>query len=314
MMNTNDKPKTLLEAVNFFADYENCHKFMVNLRWPDGVVKCPTCGSEKLTYLENARLWKCYEKHARPKFSLKVGTLFEDSPLPLPKWLPVVWMTANCKNGISSYEVARALGITQKSAWFMLHRVRKAMHTQTFSMLDGEVEIDETFMGGRSKNMHESKRANCIQGRGPQGKTAVLGFLQRGGRVRAGVVPDRRKNTLDLAVRENVKRGTTVYTDALQSYDDLRYGYTHEVIDHAIAYVRGRVHTNGLENFWSLLKRTIKGTYVSVMPFHLHRYLDEQTLRYNMREELDDFGRFAFVLAHIVNRRLTYKQLIGENG
>jgi transposase-like protein len=315
MMNTNDIPKTLLEAVNFFADYENCHNFMVRIRWSDGGVKCPTCGSEKLTYLANARLWKCYEKHARPKFSLKVGTLFEDSPLPLSKWLPVVWMIANCKNGISSYEVARALGVTQKSAWFMLHRVRKAMHTQTYQKLDGEVEVDETFIGGKARNMHRSKHEEKIHGRGAgDQKIPVMGFCQRGGEVRAEVLPNTRKHILQSRVKENVEAGAAVYSDALPSYDGLAHEYDHEVVDHAIEYVRGRVHTNGLENFWSLLKRTLKGTYVSVMPFHLHRYLDEQAFRYNLRKDLDDFGRFVVVLAHIVSRRLTYKQLIGDVG
>jgi transposase-like protein len=314
MMSTNDTPKTLLEAVNFFAAYENCHNFMVRIRWSDGVPKCPTCGSDKVTFLANARVWKCYEKHARPKFSLKVGTIFEDSPLSLSKWLPVVWMIANCKNGISSYEIARALGITQKSAWFMLHRVRKAMHTGSFMKLDGEVEADETFIGGKSRNMHKGARAVKITGTGGKNKAAVLGILQRGGEVRANVVQDRKKRTLDAMVKSNVHPGSSVYTDTLPSYNDLGMVYDHQMVDHAIEYVRGRVHTNGLENFWSLLKRTLKETYVTVMPFHLHRYLDEQTFRYNQRKDLDDFGRFAFVLAAVVGRRLTYKQLIGDEG
>jgi transposase-like protein len=276
MMNTTNTPKTLLDAVKFFDDYENCHNIMVSLRWPEGVVKCPTCDSEHVTYLSNARLWKCYGKHP--------------------------------------YEVARALGITQKSAWFMLHRVRKAMHTGTFIKLDGEVEVDETFIGGKARNMHKDKREEKITGTGGKDKTAVMGFRQRGGEVRVEVVPNRRKQTLHGMVRENVKAGAAIYSDALASYNGLEKDFRHQVVDHAIEYVHGRVHTNGLENFWSLLKRTLKGTYVAVMPFHLHRYLDEQSLRYNLRKELDDAGRFAFVLAHIVNRRLTYKQLIGENG
>jgi transposase-like protein len=245
---------------------------------------------------------------------LKVGTLFEDSPLPLSKWLPVVWMIANCKNGISSYEVARALGITQKSAWFMLHRVRKAMHTGTFMKLDGEVEVDETFIGGKARNMHKDKREEKITGTGGKDKTAVMGFRQRGGEVRVEVVPNRKKQTLQCMVKENVKAGAAIYSDALASYDGLDKEFEHQVVDHAIEYVHGRVHTNGLENFWSLLKRTLKGTYVAVMPFHLHRYLDEQTFRYNLRKGLNDAERFIYALSQIVNRRLTYKQLIGENG
>jgi len=314
MMTTNDTPETLLEAVKFFDDYENCHRLMVSLRWPDGAVKCPTCGSDHVTYLANAHLWKCYAKHPHPKFSLKVGTLFEASPLSLSKWLPVVWMIANCKNGISSYEVGRALGITQKSAWFMLHRVRKAMHTGTFEKLDGEIEVDETFIGGKARNMHKAKREATITGTGGKDKTAVMGFRQREGEVRVEVVPNRKKGALQCRVRENVKAGAAIYTDKLASYDGLDKEFRHEVVDHAIEYVHGRVHTNGLENFWSLLKRTLKGTYVAVMPFHLHRYLDEQMLRYNLRKELDDAGRFLYVLAHIVGQRLTYAQLTGEVG
>lgn len=314
MMNTNHTPKTLLEAVKFFDDYENCRNTMVNLRWPDGVVKCPTCGSDHVKYLENARLWKCYANHPRPKFSLKVGTLFEDSPLPLSKWLPVVWMIANCKNGISSYEVARALGVTQKSAWFMLHRVRKAMHTGSFMKLEGEVEVDETFIGGHSRNMHKSKRDAKITGTGTKDKTAVMGLLKREGEVRTEVIPDRKKGTLQKMVKENVAAGAALYSDDFSSYDGLDREYAHQVVDHAVEYVRGRVHTNGLENFWSLFKRMIKGTYVTVMPFHLHRYLAEQTLRYNLRKEMDDLGRFLYVLANILGKRLTYKQLIGEAG
>jgi transposase-like protein len=314
MMNTNDTPKTLLEAVKFFDDYENCHRFMIDLRWPDGVVRCPTCGSDHVTYMASNRLWKCYAKHPRPKFSLKVGTLFEDSPLPLSKWLPVVWLIANDKNGISSYEVGRAIGVTQKSAWFMLHRVRKAMHTESFLKLDGEVEVDETFIGGKARNMHEDKREEKIHGTGGADKTAVMGFRKRGGEVRTEVVPNRKKQTLQGMVKENVSAGAALYSDALASYEGLDAEFAHQVVDHAVEYVHGRVHTNGLENFWSLLKRTLKGTYIGVMPFHLHRYLDEQTFRYNERKELDDFGRFALVLAHIVGKRLTYKQLIGDAG
>jgi len=310
MTNTNDTPKTLLEAVKFFSDFEHCRKFMVEARWPDGIVRCPTCNSDHVTYLANARVWKCYGKHGRPKFSLKVGTIFEDSAIPLEKWLPTVWLLANCKNGISSYEVARALGVTQKTAWFMLHRIRKAMQSETFTKLDGEVEVDETFIGGKARNMHKAKREEKISGTGGKDKTAVMGFLERGGVVQATVIADRRKKTLQGLVKSQVRAGTAIYTDALASYDGLDGKFFHQVVDHAVEYARGRVHTNGLENFWSLLKRGIKGTYVSVQPYHLFRYLDEQAFRYNERK-VDDLCRFVAVLACIVHRRLTYKQLIG---
>jgi transposase-like protein len=310
MMNTNDGPKTLLEAVKFFGEYENCRKFMMGARWPDGMVKCPICGSGHVKYMENTRRWKCYGKHPRAQFTLKVGTVFEDSPIPLEKWLPTLWLIVNCKNGISSYEVGRALGITQKSAWFMLHRLRLAMQTGSLMKFDGEVEVDETFIGGKARNMHKSKRDETITGTGGKDKTAVMGFLKRGGPVQATVIADRRKKTLQGLVKSHVKAGAALYTDSLASYDGPDEEFFHKVVDHAVEYVNGKAHTNGLENFWSLLKRGLKGTYVRVAPFHLFRYLDEQTFRYNERK-MDDFSRFRAVLSQIVNRRLTYNQLIG---
>jgi transposase-like protein len=309
-LNTNHNPKTLLEAVKFFSDYENCHKFMVEARWPDGVVQCPTCGSDHVIYMSKTRRWKCYGKHPRPQFSLKVGTIFEDSPLPLEKWLPTLWLIVNCKNGVSSYEVARGIGVTQKSAWFMLHRLRLAMQNGSLMKLDGEVEVDETFIGGKARNMHKDKREAAIHGTGGKDKTAVMGFLKRGGPVTATVIADRKKRTLHGLVKGHVKAGAALYTDALAFYDGLDGEFFHQVIDHAVEYVNGNCHTNGLENFWSLLKRSLKGTYVQVAPFHLFRYLDEQTFRYNQRKA-DDFARFIGVLATVVNRRPIYKKLIG---
>jgi len=241
---------------------------------------------------------------------LKVGTVLEDSPLPLEKWLPTLWLIVNCKNGVSSYEVARALGVTQKSAWFMLHRLWLALQTGSFMKATGEVEVNETFIGGKSRNMHKDVRSRKITGTGGKNKAAVLGILQRGGEVRTSVVHDRKKKTLDAIVKSNVRPGSAVYTDTLPSYNDLDSDYEHKMVDHAIEYVNGRVHTNGLENFWSLLKRSLKGTYVAVAPFHLFRYLDEQTFRYNERKT-DDVSRFRSALSQIVNRRLTYNQLIG---
>jgi transposase-like protein len=313
MMKTNDIPKTLLEAVKFFSDYENCRQFMVEARWPDGIVRCPTCNSDHVTYMANTRRWKCYGKHLRAQFTLKVGTIFEDSPIPLEKWLPTVWLLANCKNGISSYELARALGVTQKTAWFMLHRVRLAMRSGGFGKLYGEIEVDETFIGGKARNMHLDRREREITGRGAKDKAAVLGFLRRGGEVQAEVVPNRKKHTLQSMVRNHVAPNSILYTDELRSYQGLDDDFIHEVVNHAIEYVRGRVHTNGLENFWSLLKRGIKGTYVSVEPFHLARYLDEETFRYNNRDQgIGDAGRFGTALAQIVGKRLSYDELTGK--
>jgi hypothetical protein len=310
-------PTTLQEAILHFADYANCHDAMVAVRWPDGVVKCPRCGSARVTYLENARLWKCYEGHERAKFSLKVGTVFEDSPLSLSKWLPALWLLTNCKNGISSYELGRALGVTQKSAWFMLHRLRLALQAKDGGKLGGEVEADETYIGGKGRNMHADKRARLAikRGRSVAGKTVVMGLLERhsGGRsrMRTEVMAGLRKADIQGRVRENVKPGSNLYTDAFASYAGLSSEYVHGVIDHAESYVDGNIHTNGCENFWSLLKRAIKGTYVSIEPFHLFRYLDEQCFRFNERGH-NDGSRFVLALLGIVNKRLTYKALTGS--
>jgi transposase-like protein len=301
---------TLRDAILHFAVFGNCREFMVELRWPNGKIKCPTCGAEKVGWLAKQRIWKCYNGHPKPTFSLKTGTIFEDSPIPLEKWLPAVWMLLNCKNGISSYEIHRDLGVTQKSAWFMLHRIRLAAQSQTFNKLAGEVEVDETFIGGKARFMHTDKREEKIHGRGPDGKTIVAAVLERGGTVRAQVCKTRRKPELQALVRENVEAGSELYSDALKSYDGLD-DFKHQVIDHAVAYVDGNVHTNGLENFWSLLKRSLHGTYVAVEPFHLFRYIDEQAFRFNNRD-MTDIQRFVFAMRHIVGRRLTYKQLIGK--
>ena len=312
-------PKTLQQAILWFSAYQNCHDALVAVRWSDGVVKCPTCGSEKVTYLKNAKLWKCYGQHPRPKFSLKVGTVFEDSPLPLQKWLPALWLLTNCKNGISSYELARALGVTQKSAWFMLQRLRLALQEGTPTRkFGGDVEADESYIGGRARNMHASKKKRFAKqrGRSAGGKVVVMALLERHGRyndhskVRTHVVPNARRHHLMPHIEANVMPATNMHTDSLRSYCGLDQNYVHNVIDHAEKYVDGDVHTNGCENFWSLLKRAIRGTYVSIEPFHLFRYLDEQSFRFNNRKD-NDGGRFMLGLSQILNKRLTYKALIG---
>ncbi len=312
-----DGIKTLREAILHFADYENCHALMIKLRWPDGKVTCPRCGAEKVTYLAKNRVWKCYAGHQMPTFSLKTSTVFEDSPLGLDKWLPALWLVVNCKNGISSCELSRDLGVTQKTAWFMAHRLRFALKDGGFNLLSGEVEADETFIGGKSRNMHVDKRERRITGTGGKDKTPVMGMLERGGKVHTVVVPSRRKATLQTEVKKHVEAGSALYTDALLSYEGLAGEYAHQVVDHAVEYVNGKVHTNGLENFWSLLKRGISGTYVSVETFHLFRYLDEQTFRYNNRATKDnpmnDANRFTLALTQIVDKRLTYQRLTGKD-
>ena len=306
-------PKTLQQAILYFADYDHCRKFLTELHWADGKVRCPYCGSDHVTYLEAAKLYKCYGKHPKAKFSLKVGTIFEDSALGLDKWLPAMWLIVNCKNGISSCEIARDLGITQKSAWHMAHRIRFALHQGSFNApLSGEVEADETFIGGKARNMHLSKRARRITGTGGKDKTAVMGMLERGGQVRTIVVPNRKRSALQTEVRKHVEAGAALYTDALPSYSGLAQDYAHAVVDHAVAYVDGRVHTNGLENFWSLLKRGIAGTYVSVEPFHLFRYLDEQSFRFNQRQNMNDVDRFKLACSQVIGKRLTWDRLTGK--
>lgn len=307
-----DSFKTLREAIIHFEDFENCKKVMVRLRWLDGTIRCPRCGSDHIVYLAKSRVWKCYGRHERPTFSLKTGTIFEDSPLGLNKWLPALWLVVNCKNGISSCELARDLGVTQKTAWFMAHRLRFTLTDGGSDLLSGEVEADETFIGGKARNMHRDVRARKVTGTGGKDKTAVMGILERGGKVRTKVVSNRKKHALQTEVRKHVQAGSALYTDSLKSYDGLNE-FEHGVIDHAVKYVDGKIHTNGLENFWSLLKRGLHGTYIAVEPFHLFRYLDEQTFRYNNRQEMDDYDRFELALSQITGKRLTLKHLTGKD-
>ncbi|MFY9742321.1 MAG: IS1595 family transposase [Candidatus Sulfotelmatobacter sp.] len=307
----NDKPYSangLMEAIRYFSDPMVCLKHVAESKWPNGPA-CPQCASKRLSFLTTRLMWKCLD--CKKQFSVKVGTIFEDSAIPLDKWLTAMWLLANCKNGISSYELADAIKVTQRSAWFMLHRIRYAMHTGSVNKMTGTVEADETFIGGKARNMHIGKRMEKIRGRGPMGKAVVFGLLEREtGKIRTSVVSTRRKGELQRRIRENVAAGTAVYTDALKSYDGLESDYAHKVVDHAEEYVNGNVHTNRLENFWSLLKRSIKGTYVSVEPFHLFRYLDEQAFRYNERK-LTSAERFQKVLDSIVGKRLTYALVLG---
>jgi transposase-like protein len=307
-------PNTLQEAAIYFASPENCREYLVAHRWPEGVI-CPRCGSKNVLFQQKYNRWQCGARHDSRQFTSKTGTIFEDSPLGLDKWLMAMWMVVNCKNGVSSWEIHRTIGVTQKTAWFMDHRIRCALHEGSLGRkLSGEVEVDETFIGGKSRNMHIDKRERRIKGTGGKDKTAVMGILERGGKIRVKVVPNRKKSALQAQVRAHVAAGSALYTDALKSYDGLSQEYAHGVIDHAEKYVSGRVHTNGLENFWSLLKRGIGGTYVSVEPFHLFRYLDEQAFRYNNREEMNDSDRFSLAVSQIAGKRLTYAEVTGKVG
>ena len=329
-----DAIKTLREAIIHFSDPENCRRFMIEVRWLDGVVRCPSCQSEKVTYLAKAKVYRCYGDHAKQKFSLKVGTVFEDSAIGLEKWLPAVWLLCNAKNGISSYgDCIDAIGVTQKSAWFMLHRIREAMQTGTFVKMgggSGPTEVDETFIGGDPRKMHKSRRLAIQRKRSEvadwkashrhSDKIPVMGMLDRESRqVRAQVVPNVKRETLQNAILREIESGSTVYTDGWVGYTDLATKeYIHETVNHIEEYVRGEVHTQGIENFWSLLKRTLRGTYVAVEPYHLNAYVTEQVFRFNNRatkeNPLNDADRFSLAVSQITGKRLTYKELTGKVG
>ncbi len=305
-----DFPQTLEEAILYFSDLDTCNTFMAQIRWPDGVA-CPYCEGKAVSYLSTRSKWKCMNKTCHKQFSVKVGTVMEDSPIKLNKWLATIWLITNAKNGISSYEVAKAIDVTQKSGWFLLHRIRLAMQSGTFEKLSGQVEVDETYIGGLARNMHRDKREAKIKGTGGSGKVAVMGLLERNGKVRAKVICDATQATLHEEVKCHVEQGAELFTDGWKGYSGLSAEYIHQVIDHAEKYVDGQIHTNGMENFWSLLKRTIKGTYVSVEPFHLFRYLDEQSFRFNSRRG-KDADRFIEAVGSVAGKRLTFDELIGK--
>lgn len=309
-------PKTLLEAVRYFSDLDRCEDYMRSLRWPGGKPVCPECESTNIGEIKTVRVLRC--RDCRRKIYAKRGTIMEDSPLGLDKWFVAMWSVANCKNGISSHELARAIGVQQKSAWFMLHRIRMAMEIDGGPKFDGPAEADTTYVGGRADNMHKARRERTIKGRGSVGKTPVHGVLQRGeadspSQIRAIVLAREDAETLIGEVRRSVKAGAPVYTDEARAYADLGRSFAHEAIDHSCAYVLDNVHTNGLENFWSLLKRSLGGTYVAVAPFHLCRYVAEQVFRFNERRGTD-LDRFRAVLSCIFGRRLTYRVLTGKDG
>jgi transposase-like protein len=317
-------PKTLQQAIQYFSDSENCRNFMISMRWPDGIVRCPRCESVRVSWMEKAKVYYCAEKHPKQKFSLKVGTVLEDSPIGLDKWFPAMWLLSNCKNGISSYELAKDLGVTQKSAWFMLHRIRAAMKNKSIRKLGstgGPVEVDETFIGGNPNRMHADRRAKLQRGmKGNSAKTVVMGMLDRDTReVRTKVIPNVKRETLQNEILRQIQGAGTVYTDRYAGYDSLTVQqFIHETVNHAEEYVRGQVHTQGIENFWSLLKRTLHGTYVAVEPFHLDAYADEQAFRFNNRatkdNPLDDADRFMLAVSQISGKRLTYAELTGKVG
>jgi transposase-like protein len=316
-MTTENTPDTLLGAINYFADVDVATMFVASLRWPEGVA-CPHCSGKDCTYVKSRRIWQC--KDCRKQFSVKVGSIFEDSPIPLSKWLPAMWLLVNCKNGVSSYEIARDIGVTQKTAWFMLHRLRMAIHAQSFNKFGGNVEIDETFIGGQARYMHKAKRDRVLKTKsGRSHRTIVVGAIKRSSdgepsQAAVRIVPNNRRASVMPFVREHVSAEDAIlYTDSLLSYQQhpVRPEFAHQVVDHAVAYVRDDIHTNAAENFWALVKRMLKGTYVSVEPFHLFRYLDEQVYRFNNRKKSDAM-RFVEACASVFGKRLTFDALTGK--
>jgi len=321
-MDEKNLPKNLLSAMRYFADPDVCVDFVAAMRWPQGV-ECPHCKGKRVSYLSTRRIWKCMGKACHKQFSVKTFSVFEDSPIPLDKWLTAVWLVVNCKNGVSSWEIHRAVGVTQKSAWFMLHRVRLALKSGSWSKLGGgesggPVEVDETFFGPKPQKMHRDKRLKLQTAEHGRTKAVVMGMLDRDSRqVRAKVVPNAKREVLQREILNEIEKGSTVYTDGHAGYDNLAAKeYIHETVNHVQEYVRGQVHTQGMENFWSLLKRGLTGTYIAVEPFHLDRYVDEQVFRYNNRATRDnpltDLDRFAVAVSQIANKRLTYKELTGK--
>jgi len=271
---------------------------------------CPRCQGTDHSFLTTRRIWKC--KGCKRQFSVRVGTIFEDSPLGWEVWLPAIWLIANSKNSISSHELGRALGITQKSAWFFLHRIRLAMESRTFLKLSGTVEVDETYVGGGAKFMHKSARERRLTGRGGVDKTPVHGVVQRGGPIRAEVLEEATRLRLQSNVRRWVAEGSNVYSDEAKAYAGLDKYFGHKAVNHSVEYVSGDVHTNTVENFWSLLKRALKGTQIHVDPEHLHRYVTERASAYNHRTETD-LSRMRIAVSGVSGRRLTYAALTNDD-
>jgi transposase-like protein len=317
------EPLTLQQAVIYFSEPDRAFQYALDLRFPGGKVSCPRCGSERHSFMKTRRVWECYG--CKKQFSLKVGTVMEDSALGLDKWMMTAWMIANCKNGVSSYEIAKATGVTQKSAWFMLHRLREAMRGGSMMQKIGgansaPVEVDEAFIGPKPDRMHRKRRLRLKTAEFAGSKTVVMGMLDRETRqVLAKVVPNVKRETLQNAILDNIERWSDVYTDNYSGYDGLlAQDFIHQIVNHVKEYVRGEVHTQGIENFWSLLKRGLRGTYVAVEPYHLDRYVSDQVFRFNNRATkdnlLNDADRFALLMSQVGGKRLTYAELTGKTG
>jgi len=302
-----ETPTTLIEAIKQFSDPRFAHDYLVSIRWPDGVT-CPRCGCDRVAFLSTRRIFKC--KGCKKQFSAKVGTIFEDSPLGLDKWFTAYWLIVNAKNGISSCELARSLGVKQDTAWHMAHRIRFAIQAGTLEKMEGTVEADETMIGQKSKTMHTDKRQEMRERGFP--KTIVFGLRERGGDVRTMVVPDTTADSLQGQIVKNVEAGSTVCTDSWKGYNGLSAAYEHGIVDHKkgqyVSGENGEYSTNGMEGYWNLLKRGYHGTYTQFAGWHTHRYLAEEDFRYNTRTQKDG-ERFQQALSLIAGKRLTYQEL-----
>jgi hypothetical protein len=305
--------KNLQELIATMPDEKTCRDYLIKERW-NGVITCPYCGFEKCYVIEGGKRFKCGSKTCYKKFSVTVGTIFEASNIPLNKWFMAIYLGTAHKKGISSYQLAKDIGVAQKSAWFMLHRIRQLMYPQEDIKLTGTVEVDEVYIGGRMKNKHKKVRAKFKEytASHTHNKVGVMGLIERGKDLKVLVI-DSNKQTLKEMIRSNVDISATIVTDALNAYNGLAKEFSaHHVIYHdKNEYVNGLIHTNTIEGFFAYLKRSIFGIYHQVSPKHLQRYCNENGYRYNMRK-MSDPERFNASLQNI-ERRLDYKTLVGKN-
>jgi transposase-like protein len=310
MLSTPEKrPQTLLAALRHFTP-EVADAFVASIKWPNGPA-CPTCGSANIGKIASRQRFQCREKGCRKQFSLITGTIFEASHLRLDQWVVAVWMIVNCRNGVSSCEIARTIGCKQQSAWHLLHRVRELMLPGDEAPFTGSCESDETFVGGLFKFMSQHRRERAMANGRPNGKSVVHAIKEReSGRVRAEVIPAARWEFVMDAVLEKVEPGSKLYTDSARIYGWAKDVYKHTAVNHAERYVSedGETHTNGCENFFNCLRRGLKGTYIATHHEHLPAYVNEQVYRFNVRHQ-SEWERFDGVMRRIVGKRLTYADL-----